>query len=383
MIYLDYAATTPIDPRVWEKMAIAAGFSGVFANPSAAYSAASQSREHILWAQEQLATLINVNPEQVFWTSGATESINWVLKGLAKNPKQIKNHFITWKTEHPAVLSTFQYLQKLGFNITVLDVQTNGQVCVEQLESAINSQTLCISILHVNNETGVIQNIRKIAQLCQERKIFCHLDASQTLGKVSLDLKDMPIDFASFSSHKCYGPKGVGALFIRHPKRNYLTPLLHGGGQQKGLRSGTLPTHQIIGFGKACEILLNEMAHEIAHIKHLRDTLWHGIKGISGITLNSDLQNGSAHFLNLSFDHIVGEALLAALEPVMVSSGSACKGLAKQPSPVLLAMGRAPERAYNAIRFSLGRMTTFNEIEFVIQHVKRQISWLRDWSSSA
>ena len=380
-IYLDYSATTPVDPRVAEKMCACLTPDGVFGNPS--------SRSHPFgWAAEQLvdearanvAALVGADPKEIVWTSGATESDNLAIKGAAHFYQKQGRHIITLKTEHKAVLDTCRQLEREGFEVTYLDVQPNGLLDLAVFEAAIRPDTILASVMHVNNEIGVIQDIAAIGAVCRERKVLFHVDAAQSPGKVAIDLSALPVDLMSFSAHKIYGPKGIGALYVQRKPRIRLEAQMHGGGHERGLRSGTLATHQIVGMGEAFRLAREEMVEENARIRTLRDKLLDGLKDMEEVYVNGDLERRIAGNLNISFNFVEGESLMMALKDMAVSSGSACTSSSLEPSYVLRALGREDELAHSSIRFTLGRFTTEEEIDYVLTQVRAQVDRLRELS---
>ena len=380
-IYLDYSATTPVDPRVAEKMCACLTPDGVFGNPS--------SRSHPFgWAAEQLvdearanvAALVGADPKEIVWTSGATESDNLAIKGAAHFYQKQGRHIITLKTEHKAVLDTCRQLEREGFEVTYLDVQPNSLLDLAVFEAAIRADTILASVMHVNNEIGVIQDIAAIGAVCRERKVLFHVDAAQSPGKVAIDLSALPVDLMSFSAHKIYGPKGIGALYVRRKPRIRLEAQMHGGGHERGLRSGTLATHQIVGMGEAFRLAREEMVEENARIRTLRDKLLDGLKDMEEVYVNGDLERRIAGNLNISFNFVEGESLMMALKDMAVSSGSACTSSSLEPSYVLRALGREDELAHSSIRFTLGRFTTEEEIDYVLTQVRAQVDRLRELS---
>ena len=379
-IYLDYAATTPADPRVSALMCRYLGADGTFGNPASgshAYGwAAAQAVET---AREQVAALINAEPVEIIWTSGATESNNLALKGAAHYYQKKGRHIVTCKTEHRAVLDVCRQLSKQGFEITYLDPEPNGLLDLDKLAAALRADTVLVSLMHVNNEIGVVQDLAAIGALTRERGVLLHVDAAQSAGKESIDLQTLPVDLMSFSAHKIYGPKGIGALYVRRRPKVRLEAQIHGGGHERGLRSGTLATHQIVGMGEAFRIARAEMADN-ARIRALRDRLWAGICDLGEIYLNGDRERRVAGILNVSFNFIEGEALIMALKDIAVSSGSACTSANPEPSHVLRALGLSDELAHSAIRFSLGRFTTDDEISRVIHAVRNAVVRLRELS---
>lgn len=379
-IYLDYSATTPVDPRVTEKMI--PFLTQKFGNPaSRSHSFGWQAEAAVEEARHEVAALINADPREIIWTSGATESDNLALKGAAHFYKNTKgNHLITVKTEHKAVLDTMRELEREGFEVTYLDVLENGLIDLNVLKDAFKENTALVSVMLVNNEIGVIQPIVEIAQMCQEKGVLFHVDAAQGAGKVDIDLKNTPIDLMSFSAHKVYGPKGIGALYVRRKPRVRLQAQMHGGGHERGMRSGTLPTHQIVGMGEAFRLARLEMKTENVRLRILRDRLLNGISDMQEVYINGDLEHRAVHNLNVSFNYVEGESMLMALKEIAVSSGSACTSASLEPSYVLRALGRNDELAHSSIRFTLGRFTTEEEINFTVDLLHQKIGKLRDLS---
>lgn len=380
-IYLDYSATTPVDPRVAEKMMQYLTPDGHFGNPS--------SRSHVFgWeagdavdvARQQVADLINADPREIVWTSGATESDNLAIKGAAHFYKKKGRHLITVKTEHKAVLDTCRQLEREGYEVTYLDPESNGLLDLKKLEAAMRDDTILVSIMHVNNEIGVIQDVTAIGELCRSRGIIFHCDAAQSAGKVELDMQAMKIDLLSLSAHKIYGPKGVGALYVRRKPRIRIEAQTHGGGHERGMRSGTLATHQIAGMGEAFKIAKEEMVAENARQLKLRNRLWDGLKDMDEVYLNGDLDQRVSGNLNVSFNFVEGESLIMALKNLAVSSGSACTSASLEPSYVLRAIGRSDELAHSSIRFSIGRFTSEEDIDYTIDAMKGSIDRLRELS---
>lgn len=380
-IYLDYSATTPVDPRVAEKMCQCLTMDGYFGNPA--------SRSHQFgWDAEKLvdearinvANLIGADPKEIIWTSGATESNNLAIKGASHFYKKQGNHIITLKTEHKAVLDTCRQLEREGFEVTYLDVQADGLVDLAAFEAAIRPETVVASVMHVNNEIGVIQDIAALGAICRERKVIFHVDAAQSPGKVPINLAELPVDLMSFSAHKIYGPKGIGALYVQRKPRVRLESQMHGGGHERGLRSGTLPTHQIVGMGEAFRIAAEEMDAENERILVLRDKLYDGLKDMEEVYVNGDMEHRIAGNLNISFNFVEGESLMMALKDMAVSSGSACTSASLEPSYVLRALGREDELAHSSLRFTLGRFTTEAEIDLVLSQVRAQVERLRELS---
>lgn len=377
-IYLDYMATTPVDARVHQEMNSYLEATGAFGNPaSRAHVYGMRAAQAVEHARAQLAALVMADPNEIIWTSGATEANNLALQGAAYFYQRKGKHIITLATEHKSVLDVCQALERKGFRVTYLTPSPNGLLDLAQLEAALTTETLLVSIMHVNNEIGVIQNIPAIAALTRSRGILLHVDAAQSLGKISVDLQQWPVDLMSFSAHKMYGPKGIGALYVRRQPRVRLQPLLFGGGQEQGLRAGTLATHQIVGMGEACAIAQEEMVAEQERILQLRERLWAGIKTLPEVYLNGDWEQRVAGNLNVSFNYVAGESLLMALSDVAVASGSACTSASLEPSHVLLALGCAPPLAQSAVRFSIGRYTTGAEIDLTIERVHAAVNRLR------
>jgi len=380
-IYLDYSATTPVDPRVAEVMCSYLTPDGKFGN------AASRSH-HFGWeaekaveeARQNVAALVNADPKEIVWTSGATESDNLAIKGVAHFYQKKGKHIITCKTEHKAVLDTCRQLEREGFEVTYLDPEPNGLVDLDKLKAALRDDTILVSIMHVNNEIGVIQDIKAIGELTREHGVLLHVDAAQSAGKVPIDLQDMKVDLMSFSAHKIYGPKGIGALYVRRKPRVRLEAQMHGGGHERGMRSGTLATHQIVGMGEAFKLAKQEMAADNERIRMLRDRLLKGIGDIEEVYINGDMEQRIPHNLNISFNFVEGESLMMALKDLAVSSGSACTSASLEPSYVLRALGRNDELAHSSIRFSIGRFTTEEEIDFAIEQIKKNIGKLRELS---
>jgi cysteine desulfurase len=378
-IYLDYSATTPVDPRVVDAMV--PWLRDHFGNPaSRSHAFGWEAEKAVENAREQVAALVNCDPRELIWTSGATESINLAIKGVAHFNKDKGRHLVTVKTEHKATLDTMRELEREGFEVTYLDVEDNGLLDLAKLEAALRPDTILVSVMFVNNEIGVIQDIPAIGEMCRSRGIVFHVDAAQATGKVVVDLQQLKVDLMSFSAHKTYGPKGIGALFVRRKPRVRLEAQMHGGGHERGLRSGTLPTHQIVGMGEAFRIAKEEMATENERIRMLRDRLWAGLSKIEQVFLNGDWDHRVPHNLNVSFNFVEGESLIMAIKDVAVSSGSACTSASLEPSYVLRALGRSDELAHSSIRFSVGRFTTEQEIDYTVQLLTRQVARLREMS---
>ncbi|MCD4486526.1 IscS subfamily cysteine desulfurase [Chromobacterium vaccinii] len=378
-IYLDYSATTPVDPRVAEKMI--PYLTGKFGNPaSRSHSFGWEAEEAVENARAEVAKLIGADSKEIVWTSGATESDNLAIKGAAQFYKSKGKHIITVKTEHKAVLDTCRELERQGFEVTYMDVQENGLLDIDAFKAAIRPDTIVVSVMYVNNEIGVIQDIPQIGEICREKGIIFHVDATQAPGKVKIDLNTLKVDLMSLSAHKAYGPKGIGALYVRRKPRVRLEAQMHGGGHERGFRSGTLATHQIVGMGEAFRIAREEMDSESERIRMLRDRLWHGIQDMEEVYINGDADQRVPHNLNVSFNFVEGESLIMAIKDLAVSSGSACTSASLEPSYVLRALGRNDEMAHSSIRFTLGRFTTEEEIDFAIALLKSKIGKLRELS---
>jgi cysteine desulfurase len=380
-IYFDYSATTPVDPRVAEKMMECLTPDGNFGNPASRSHAFGWDAEAAVeTARKQVADLVNCDPKEIIWTSGATESDNLAIKGAAHFYKKKGKHIITCKTEHKAVLDSCRQLEREGFEVTYLDPESNGLIDLGKLEAAMREDTVLVSIMHVNNEIGVIQDIEAIGELTRPRGIIFHVDAAQSAGKVEIDLQKAKVDLMSFSAHKIYGPKGMGALFVRRKPRVRLEAQMHGGGHERGLRSGTLATHQIVGMGEAFRIAKEEMAEENARFLKLRQRLLDGMEGIEEVYINGDMEHRIAGNLNISYNYVEGESLIMALKDLAVSSGSACTSSSLEPSYVLRAIGRNDELAHSSIRFTIGRFTTEEEIDYAIELIHKSIDKLRELS---
>ncbi len=378
-IYLDYSATTPVDPRVAEKMI--PYLTELFGNPaSRSHPFGWTAEKAVEEAREEVAKLVNADPKEIIWTSGATESNNLAIKGAAHFYSGKGKHVITVKTEHKAVLDTVRELEREGFEATYLDVQENGLIDLEVLKAAIRPDTVVVSVMFVNNEIGVIQPIAEIGEICREKGIIFHVDAAQATGKVDIDLAKLKVDLMSFCAHKTYGPKGIGALYVRRKPRVRLEAQMHGGGHERGLRSGTLATHQIVGMGEAFRLARLEMAEENKRVGELRDRLLKGLSQMEEVFVNGDMVHRVPHNLNISFAYVEGESLIMAIKDVAVSSGSACTSASLEPSYVLRALGRNDELAHSSIRFTLGRFTTVEEIDYTIDLLQRKIGKLRELS---
>ena len=378
-IYLDYSATTPVDPRVAEKMI--PYLTELFGNPaSRSHPFGWTAEKAVEDAREEVAKLVNADPKEIIWTSGATESNNLAIKGAAHFYSGKGKHVITVKTEHKAVLDTVRELEREGFEATYLDVQENGLIDLEVLKAAIRPDTVVVSVMFVNNEIGVIQPIAEIGEICREKGIIFHVDAAQATGKVDIDLAKLKVDLMSFCAHKTYGPKGIGALYVRRKPRVRLEAQMHGGGHERGLRSGTLATHQIVGMGEAFRLARLEMAEENKRVGELRDRLLKGLSQMEEVFVNGDMAHRVPHNLNISFAYVEGESLIMAIKDVAVSSGSACTSASLEPSYVLRALGRNDELAHSSIRFTIGRFTTVEEIDYTIDLLQRKIGKLRELS---
>ena len=378
-IYLDYSATTPVDPRVAQKMI--PYLTEHFGNPaSRSHSFGWTTEGAVEEAREHVAALVNCDPKELVWTSGATESINLALKGAAHFYRDKGKHLVTVRTEHKATLDTMRELEREGFEVTYLDVLPDGLLDMEAFKAALRPDTSVVSVMYVNNEIGVIQDIPAIGEICRSRGIIFHVDSAQASGKVPIDLRTLKVDLMSFSAHKTCGPKGMGALFVRRKPRVRIEAQMHGGGHERGMRSGTLPTHQIVGMGEAFRLAKLEMATENERIRMLRDRLWNGLSEIEEVYLNGDAERRVPHNLNVSFNFVEGESLIMAIKDIAVSSGSACTSASLEPSYVLRALGRSDELAHSSIRFTVGRFTTEDEIDYTVDLVKRKIAKLRELS---
>ncbi|HEY9915064.1 TPA: IscS subfamily cysteine desulfurase [Neisseria meningitidis] len=378
-VYLDYAATTPVDKRVAEKMI--PYLTETFGNPASnSHAFGWEAEEAVEKARADIAALINADPKEIVFTSGATESDNLAIKGAANFYKTKGKHLITVKTEHKAVLDTMRELERQGFEVTYLGVQENGLIDLEELKAAIRDDTILISVMWANNEIGVVQDIPAIGEICRERKIVFHVDAAQACGKVPVDVEAAKIDLLSMSAHKVYGPKGIGALYVRRKPRIRLEAQMHGGGHERGFRSGTLPTHQIVGMGEAFRIAKEELEQDMAHYRKLRDIFLKGIEGIEEVYVNGDLEHRAPNNLNVSFNFVEGESLIMAVKELAVSSGSACTSASLEPSYVLRALGRNDELAHSSLRITFGRMTTEEEVQFAAELIKSKIGKLRELS---
>jgi cysteine desulfurase len=380
-IYMDYSATTPVDERVAEKMCAYLTRQGQFGNPaSRSHEFGWKAEAAVEEARTQVARLVNADPREIVWTSGATESDNLAIKGAAHFYRKQGGHIITLKTEHKAVLDSCRQLEREGYEVTYLEPEPSGLLDLAKLEAAMRSDTVLVSVMHVNNEIGVIQDIAAIGELCRDRRIVFHVDAAQSAGKVPIDLEKLKVDLMSFSAHKIYGPKGIGALYVRRKPRVRLEAQMHGGGHERGLRSGTLPTHQIVGMGESFRIAGEEMEEENRRIRMLRDRLWNGLNEMEEVYLNGDMDQRVPHNLNASFNYVEGESLIMALKDMAVSSGSACTSSSLEPSYVLRALGRNDELAHSSIRFTIGRYTTQEEIDYIVTRVREKVTKLRELS---
>lgn len=381
LIYLDYSATTPVDPRVAEKMMQYLTMDGVFGNPaSRSHPFGWAAEEAIEDARAQVAALINADAKEIVWTSGATESDNLAIKGAAHFNERRGKHIITVKTEHKAVLDTCRQLEREGFEVTYLDPEPNGLLDLEKFQAAIRPDTTVVSVMHVNNEIGVIQDLKAIGEICRAHKIVFHVDAAQSAGKVEIDMETMPVDLMSFSAHKVYGPKGIGALYVRRKPRVRIEAQMHGGGHERGMRSGTLPTHQIVGMGEAFRIAKLEMAAENERLRMLRDRLWNGLQDIDEVYLNGDLEQRIAGNLNVSFNFVEGESLMMSLKNLALSSGSACTSASLEPSYVLRALGRSDELSHSSLRMTFGRFSTVDDVDQTLVSLHQAVSHLRELS---
>ena len=380
-LYFDYASTTPVDQRVIDKMKDCLSLDGNFGNPgSRSHAFGWQAEELVEEARINVSTLVNCDPREIIWTSGATESDNLAIKGAANFYKEKGNHIITSKIEHKAVLDTCRQLESEGFEVTYLDPNENGEISIESIEENIREETTLVSLMHINNEIGVVNDIEKIGELCRNKGIIFHVDAAQSAGKIEIDLSQLKVDLMSFSAHKIYGPKGIGALFVRRRPRIRLQPLFHGGGQERGIRAGTLPTHQIVGMGEAFKLSQTEMESDLSKISTYRDILWNGLSEMEEIYVNGSIDNGYPGIFNLSFNYVEGESLIMALKNIAVSSGSACTSASLEPSYVLRALGRPDELAHSSIRFSFGRFTKEEEVKSTVKLVQESVAQLREIS---
>lgn len=380
-VYFDYSATTPVDPRVAKLMCSYLTLEGTFGNPaSRSHPFGWDAEKAIDDARANVAALINADPKEIIFTSGATESDNLAIKGAAHFYNKNGKHIITCKTEHKAVLDSCRQLEREGYEVTYLDPEPNGLIDIEKFKAAVRDDTILVSIMHVNNEIGVIQDLKAIGDITRERKIIFHVDAAQSAGKVPIDMQDNKVDLMSFSAHKIYGPKGIGALYVRRKPRIRLEAQMHGGGHERGLRSGTLATHQIVGMGEAFRLAKEELAADNERIRMLRDRLLKGLEDIEEVYINGDMAQRIPHNLNISFNFVEGESLIMALKGLAVSSGSACTSASLEPSYVLRALGRSDELAHSSIRFTLGRFSNEEEVDFAISEIRKHIDKLRELS---
>ena len=378
-IYFDYSATTPVDPRVVDKMI--PFLRDAFGNPaSRSHAYGWHAEEAVEQAREDVAALVGCDAKELVWTSGATESINLAVKGAARFYHERGKHLITLKTEHKATLDTMRELEREGFEVSYLDVQDDGLLDLDRFKDSLRSDTVLVSVMLVNNEIGVIQDIETIGSICRERGIIFHVDAAQATGKLPIDLNHLPVDLMSFSAHKTYGPKGVGALYVQRKPRIRLEAQIHGGGHERGMRSGTLPTHQIVGMGEAFRLARLEMPLENDRIRMLRDRLWRGISALEEVYVNGHMDRRVPHNLNVSFNYVEGESLIMAIKDIAVSSGSACTSASLEPSYVLRALGRSDELAHSSIRFSVGRFTSEEEVDFAVKTIQTKVAKLREMS---
>jgi len=380
-IYFDYASTTPVDPRVAEKMSECLSTEGKFGNPaSRSHKYGWEAEEAIEVARRQVADLIGGDPREIVWTSGATESDNLAIKGVAYFYKSRGKHIVTSKIEHKAVLDTCRHLEKEGFEVTYLEPDQDGLISPKDVRSALREDTTIVSIMHANNEIGVINDIASIGEICRERGVFYHVDAAQSAGKIEIDVEAMKIDLMSLSAHKMYGPKGVGALYVRRKPRVRLEAQMHGGGHERGMRSGTLPTHQLVGMGEACSIAKAEMEEEQARLLKLRKRLWNGLKDLEEVYVSGDMEQRLPGLINMSFNYVEGESLIMSLPDLAISSGSACTSASLEPSYVLRALGLNDELAHSSLRFSVGRFTDESDVDQAIESVKKAVEKLRNLS---
>ena len=378
-VYLDYAATTPVDRRVASKMW--PYLTEIYGNPaSRSHVYGWAAEEAVELAREQVCALINADPREIVWTSGATESNNLAIKGAAHFHSAKGRHLVTVATEHKAVLDSMRELERAGYEVTVLPVQANGLLDPERFAAALRPDTVLASVMFVNNETGVLQDVATLGSMCRAKGVLFHVDAAQAAGKVAIDLEQLPIDLMSLSAHKIYGPKGIGALYVRRKPRVRIEAQMHGGGHERGLRSGTLATHQIVGMGEAFWLARENMAADNARILALRERLWAGLQSLDAVVLNGDVQQRAAHYLNVSFNYVEGESLLMGIKDVAVSSGSACTSASLEPSYVLRALGRSDELAHSSLRISIGRFTTEAEIDTAVQAIRDNVARLRELS---
>lgn len=377
-VYLDYASTTPVDPHVAKQMAACLTLEGNFGNPaSRSHRFGWVAEEAVDVARNQIAELVNSDPREIVFTSGATESDNLAIKGVVEASDKQHKHVITVATEHKAVLDTVAFLAQQGVSVTLLQPDTTGLVSVEQVAEAITDHTVLVSVMHVNNETGVIQDIAAIGELCREHQVYFHVDAAQSLGKLTINLAELAVDLMSFSAHKCYGPKGIGALYVRRRPKVHIAAQIHGGGHERGMRSGTLPTHQIVGFGEACELAGQSLNEEAARLRGYTELLWEEVSRLDDVHLNGHLTHRVPGIINISFGGVDGESLVMGLHDIAISTGSACTSASMEPSYVLTALGRSAELAHAGLRFSVGRFTTEEDIRFAAKRVIQTVETLR------
>jgi cysteine desulfurase len=380
-IYFDYSATTPVDPRVAEKMVACLTLDGNFGNPaSRSHLFGWKAEEAVETARRNVADLVNADPREIVWTSGATESDNLAIKGVAHFYQKKGKHIITSKIEHKAVLDTCRQLEREGFEVTYLDPNTDGLITIESVEAAMRDDTILVSLMHVNNEIGTITDIAAIGELTRSKGVLFHVDAAQSAGKIEIDLSSIKVDLMSFSAHKIYGPKGIGALYVRRKPRVRLEAQMHGGGHERGMRSGTLPTHQIVGMGEAFRIAKEDMKADAEHALALRNRMMEALKDVEEVHVNGSLDQRVVQNLNVSFAYVEGESLLMSLKDLAVSSGSACTSASLEPSYVLRALGLSDELAHSSIRFSFGRFTTEEEIDYAVSQIKDAVDKLRELS---
>ncbi len=380
-IYFDYAATTPVDPRVAQKMSECFLAEGNFGNPaSRSHKFGWEAEEAVEIARRQVADLVHADPREIVWTSGATEADNLAIKGVARFYKDKGQHIVTSKIEHKAVLDTCRHMEREGFEVTYLEPAANGLITPESVAAAIREDTTLVSIMHVNNEIGVVNDIAAIGEVTRERKVFFHVDAAQSAGKIDIDLSALKVDLMSFSAHKIYGPKGIGALFVRRKPRVRLEAQMHGGGHERGMRSGTLATHQIVGMGEAFRIAREEMHAEGPRILALRERLWDGLKDMEEVQVSGDMEHHVPGIFNISFNYVEGESLIMSLPEIAVSSGSACTSASLEPSYVLRALGMNDEQAHSSLRFSIGRFTSEQDVDTAIARVRAAVTKLRELS---
>ena len=378
-VYLDYASTTPVDPLVAEQMAACLTMDGSFGNPaSRSHRYGWVAEEAVDVARNQIADLLNCDPREIVFTSGATESDNLAIKGVVEASDKPEKHVITVCTEHKAVLDTCEYLEQQGVSVTYLQPDSNGLISVQQVKDAITDNTVLVSVMHVNNETGVIQDIVGIGEVCRQEQVYFHVDAAQSMGKVAIDLNALPVDLMSVSAHKCYGPKGIGALFVRRRPKVQVAAQMHGGGHERGMRSGTLPTHQIVGFGSACELAGKHLEEESARLRAYTELLWEQLSGLEEVYLNGHLTQRVPGIINISFGGVDGESLVMGLHDIAISTGSACTSASMEPSYVLTALGRSAQLAHAGLRFSAGRFTSEEDIRFTAQRVAETVTTLRN-----